>query len=252
MEPIIQSLWIGSSLSKLEQLSMKSFLDNGHTYHLYTYDKVENIPNGVVIKDGNEILEKIKIFRYKNGSISAFTNIFRFVLLYKKGGYWADTDLICIKKLPFNENDIVIPSEPYKDYNNSTPTSSLLKLPKNHNIALQGIKILRELKKAILDGRMGWGAGPTTIKLLVKEYTLDSHVQKWDFICSCCWDDYKSIFYPNTKTHHKVIKKIEDIPDNMYCLHLWNEMLRQNQIDKNRSFDKDSLIEYFKNKHNIN
>ena len=35
---IIQSLWIGGSLSNLEILSIKSFLQNGHTYHLYTYE----------------------------------------------------------------------------------------------------------------------------------------------------------------------------------------------------------------------
>ena len=30
MSNIIQSLWIGKPLSKLEQLSIKSFIDNGH------------------------------------------------------------------------------------------------------------------------------------------------------------------------------------------------------------------------------
>ena len=126
MEPIIQSLWIGKSLSKLEQLSMKSFIDHGHTYHLYTYDNVENIPNGVVVKDGNDILSKDEIYTYKNGSVSAFSNLFRFTLLYKKGGYWVDTDLICLKKFTFKEDDIVLSTEPLKSYNSQTPTSSLI------------------------------------------------------------------------------------------------------------------------------
>ena len=57
MSDIIQSLWIGESLGKMEQLSAKSFIDHGHTYHLYTYGKVENIPEGVIVKDGNVIGE---------------------------------------------------------------------------------------------------------------------------------------------------------------------------------------------------
>ena len=252
MEQIIQSLWVGEKLSKLEKLSIKSFLDNGHKYHLYTYDKVEGVPEGVEIKNGNDILDKSEIFRYKNGSISAFSNLFRFVLLYKKGGYWVDTDLICVKKLPFKENDLILVSEPFKDYDKSTPTSSLLKIPKNHIIGLMGIKILREFKKAILDGRMGWGAGPTTVKLLVNNYNLTKNILPWNTICSCCWDDYKSIFYPNEKEFNKnVIKNIKDIPNNMYCIHLWNEMLRQGGIDKNGTFDKESLFEQLKKKHNI-
>ena len=55
---VIQSLWIGTKLSNLEKLSIKSFIDNGHTYHLYTYAEVKNIPEGVIVKDGNEILPK--------------------------------------------------------------------------------------------------------------------------------------------------------------------------------------------------
>lgn len=252
MTPIIQSLWIGPSLSKLEQLSMKSFLDNGHIYHLYTYDKVEGIPDGIEVKDGNEILDKSEIFRYKNGSISAFSNLFRFVLLFKKGGYWVDTDLVCLKKLPFKEEDIILVSEPFKNYKNSTPTSSLLKIPKNHIIGLQGIKILKEFKKAILDGRFGWGAGPQTVKLLVNHYKLYNNILNWTAICSCCWDDYRSIFYPNEKDFDKnIIKNLDDIPDNMYCIHLWNEMLRQGGIDKNGSFDDNSLFEKLKKKHGI-
>ena len=38
---IIQGLWIGETLSTMEYLSIKSFLDNGHEYHLYTYGEVK-------------------------------------------------------------------------------------------------------------------------------------------------------------------------------------------------------------------
>ena len=43
---VIQGLWIGSELSMLERLSIASFLDNGHDYHLYTYGDVRGIPDG--------------------------------------------------------------------------------------------------------------------------------------------------------------------------------------------------------------
>ena len=163
-----------------------------------------------------------------------------------------DTDLVCLKKLPFKEDDIIFASEPLKDYKTATPTSSLLKIPKNHKIALGGILILKELKKAILDGRMGWGAGPTTVKLLINKYNLRNNMLHWTGICSCCWDDYRTIFYPDVDNINKnVIKSMKEIPDSMYCIHLWNEMLRQGGIDKNGSYDKNSLYEELKKKHNI-
>ena len=129
MSNIIQSLWIGKPLSKLEQLSIKSFIDNGHKYHLYVYDNIQNIPEGTIIKDANEILNKDEIFYYKNGSVSAFSNLFRFTLLYKKGGYWADTDLIYTKPFHFKQ-DFVISSEPNNTYLNTTINAGLLKFKK--------------------------------------------------------------------------------------------------------------------------
>src|SRR5258706_6206464 len=38
---IIQGLWIGPTLSQMEQLSIASFLANGHEYHLFVYDDVK-------------------------------------------------------------------------------------------------------------------------------------------------------------------------------------------------------------------
>ncbi|HET7290318.1 MAG TPA: hypothetical protein VFJ67_07775, partial [Thermodesulfobacteriota bacterium] len=54
--PVIQSMWIGSELSVMEQLSIISFLSNGHSYHLYTYNEVKNVPEGVTLKDANGII----------------------------------------------------------------------------------------------------------------------------------------------------------------------------------------------------
>jgi hypothetical protein len=53
---IIQGLWIGPELSTLEQLSIASFLQNGHDYHLYVYDEPKNVPVGTLIRDAGEIL----------------------------------------------------------------------------------------------------------------------------------------------------------------------------------------------------
>lgn len=47
---IIQGLWIGDKLSQFEYASIKSWLNNGFEYHLYIYEPIENIPNGVIVK----------------------------------------------------------------------------------------------------------------------------------------------------------------------------------------------------------
>ena len=145
----MQSLWIGKPLSKLEQLCFKSFLDNGHTVHLYVYDNISNVPSGVIIKDANEILDKSEIYRYKNGSVSAFSNLFRFTLLYKKGGYWIDADLLCVRPIKLNQ-DYVFSSEPDEEYKITRINAGLIKLPKGSKEALLGMQMSKAQEELIL------------------------------------------------------------------------------------------------------
>src|ERR1043166_1162658 len=86
---IIQGLWIGPELSVMEQLSIVSFLRNGHDYHLYTYAEFPNVPDGALIKDANAILPSSRIFQYKDRpSYAGFSNHFRYKLLCAHGGWW--------------------------------------------------------------------------------------------------------------------------------------------------------------------
>ena len=94
----MQSLWIGNALSMMEQLSIASFLANGHEYHLYNYEDIENAPDGTVLKAADQILPESMIFKYKAyPSYAGFSNFFRYKLLLTKGGWWVDTDLVCLR-----------------------------------------------------------------------------------------------------------------------------------------------------------
>ena len=250
MSHIIQSLWIGERLTKMEQLSIKSFVENGHEYHLYTYGDVKGIPEGTTVKDGNEILDKSEIYYYKNGSVSAFSNLFRFTLLYKKGGYWADTDLVCVR--PFKlEQDFVISSEPMTDYSGLNINAGLLKFPKGSKEALEGVVYQRQIKEDILSGKIEWSGGPLCVRKIVEKYKLEKHVLPWQSICNSSYEHLPSILNPEYKPHPSVISKIENIPENMLCIHLWNELWRRNKLDKNATYHPDSIYEHLKKKHNL-
>ena len=60
---IVQSLWVGNSLSNMEVCCIKSFLKHGFTFHLYTYEPVKRIPKGTIVKDANEIMLHKEIFK---------------------------------------------------------------------------------------------------------------------------------------------------------------------------------------------
>jgi hypothetical protein len=250
MTDIVQSLWIGPELSKLEQLSIKSFVDHGHKYHLYTYDEVKNVPDGAIVKDGNEILPESEIFRYKNGSVSAFSNLFRYTMLYKKGGYWADADLLCIKPLHYKE-EFVFSSEPAEGYNGSNINSGLIKLPINSKEAFEGVLMQRKQKELILLGITTWGSGPATTKHIVNKFKLHKYVLPWTAICSCRYSEAATIYDPNANCHPYAITKVSQIPEEMVAIHFWNEIWRRKGVDKNGTFHPDSLFEIFKELHKI-
>jgi len=109
----VQSLWVGSELSELEILSIKSFQKLGHKFILYTYEDVKGIPPKTIIKDGNKIMKKKDLFQFKS-SFLPFSDLFRYKMLYENGGYWVDLDMIALKPLKFKETFIFSSSVPSK------------------------------------------------------------------------------------------------------------------------------------------
>src|SRR6187549_2184730 len=102
----VQSLWVGEVLPPLQQLSIRSFLAHGHQYHLYAYGDLQGAPEGAVVIDAATILPAESIFYYQHGfgqgSVSAFSNLFRYKLICERGGWWVDTDVVCLKPFEFD------------------------------------------------------------------------------------------------------------------------------------------------------
>jgi hypothetical protein len=102
--PLAQSLWVGPKLRWIERLAIKSYLDNGWRFQLYVYAEPDNVPEGCEILDAAAIIPAKNVFREgmgsgpHAGSIGAFSDLFRYQLLSKRGGMWTDTDVINFKR----------------------------------------------------------------------------------------------------------------------------------------------------------
>jgi len=93
----IGTLWIGGSLSWLEQLCLKSFVDAGQPITLFAYAPIPNVPAGVKVADGRDILAADGFLKYeKKDSYALFADLFRLHLLRARPGMlWVDTDVYC-------------------------------------------------------------------------------------------------------------------------------------------------------------
>ena len=97
-------LWIGKSLSPIEQISALSFLKQGHRLFLYAYEDVKGVPPGVIVRDAREVLPGDEIVKHrKTGSPALHSDIFRYALIAQKQQIWVDLDLIAISPIRDSE-----------------------------------------------------------------------------------------------------------------------------------------------------
>jgi hypothetical protein len=100
MGQTFQSFWFGDSITPYEAVCMRSFVDHGHDFHLYTFNTSLVVPDGVELRDASEFAAEGEYFTYQSGpgvgSHAAFSNLFRYLLLAKRGGWWVDTDVVCL------------------------------------------------------------------------------------------------------------------------------------------------------------
>ena len=118
---IVQGFWMGD-FTTMERLCVKSFLANGHEFHLYCYEMPKGVPDGVVLRDAAEIVpwDKVETFR----CAQQFSDYFRIALLLKRGGWHSDMDNCCLKTLDFSDGHVF-----YSDHDESTMSLALSKAP---------------------------------------------------------------------------------------------------------------------------
>ena len=195
---------------------MKSFIDHGHEYVLYSY-KTLDTPGGVVLGDASEILPASSIFFYGEragagrGSVAGFSNLFRYHLLFRNGGWWVDADVICLSDL-VPDSDIFVGWE-YPDL----VGTAILRFPASH-------EFVRELRDQAEDiGRdVEWGAaGPSLLTRLLIERDLLNLVAPQPLVYPVQSIDALHLLIPE----HRV--EVEQRIRNKPFLHFWNEIFRR-------------------------
>jgi mannosyltransferase OCH1-like enzyme len=235
MNRVIQGLWIGPQLSVMEQLSIASFLRNGHEYHLYVYDEIEHVPRGTVFKDANKILPSSKIFKYKQQqSYAGFANFFRYKLLLEQGGWWADTDTICLKPFDFPEPH-VFATEICSEL--EVVTSAIIKAP----IGSEAMGHAWDVCQSKDPEKLVWGeTGPRLIAEAVQKYSLERYAKAYHVFCPLGHADWPRVLEPETEV---------SIAARSYAIHLWNENWKGAGQDKNAQYPDNCFYEQLKRRY---
>lgn len=220
MDIKIHALWIGSRLSPIELLCIHSFLEHGHEFHLWVYDKIETpLPEKVVIENASDIIPKEEVFCYQNmnqyghgkGSYAGFSDIFRYKLLFEKGGWWTDMDVVCIKPLNFEEEYV------FRTHHDFPVVGNIMKCPKGSLLMLD---CFREAKALVDAHNKNWNKPIEILNRNIEKHQLNKYIK--EITNPDSWLFVRKLLYKKLKP------KAE-----WFVIHLLNEEWRKNNIDKN-------------------
>lgn len=257
----IHMFWHGQGFARMERLCAASFLAQGHEVRLHVYAEPANVPVGVKLVDANRTLPERYLFRHiGSGSIAAFADWFRYQLLYEEGGIWADTDVVCLKPLRYDQPEI------FARQDEQIINNAVLGLPAGHDLAAWMIaccehpnrvqpydnsrtrrrKRQRRLLRGNQRGDVEWGEhGPLGFTMAARHMNYENRALPF-------WH-----FYPVHYLHWRSVfdASLRDNPNfvaGSTTLHLWNEMTRRAVgFDINAPFPADSLFEQLCARHGI-
>lgn len=226
----INALWIGNKLSTLEILTIQSYINKGHEFVLWAYDEIKsNLPEGVIIKDASKIIPSKDIFCYKypnqfghgKGSYAGFSDIFRYKLLYEKGGWWTDMDVCCLSYLNFEEDYV------FRTHHSLKLVGNIMKCPPNSDL----MKLCYEesIQKVTAENT-DWHLPIQILINNVNRLGLDFYIR--EFSNPDSWDIVR-----------KMLKGSYKIPDDWKAIHWVNEEWRRNNIDKSIFIKKSFFAE---------
>ena len=246
--------WHGAPLSRIERLSLASFVHQGHPVRLHVYDEPAGVPPGVDIVDAGQVLPAASLYRHhRSGSLAPFADWFRYRLLCMHGGIWADADVICVQPLDYTD-PVIMGWENAQQLNNA-----VLGLPAGDPLAERLAAScdqpnrfrawdswslrLRKLKRRMLypgrRERVGWSEnGPRGLTLAARHLGyLQRALPQTHFYPVPC-KDWQRMFAATADAGWP------PWPAETRAVHLWNEMMRRTAgFDKNAQFAAQSPFE---------
>ncbi len=235
---IVNGLWIGSRLTLVELLTIHSFLYHGHDFYLWVYDEILTpLPEGVTVMDATTIIPAEDVFSYKHrnqfghgkGSVSGFSDIFRYKLLYDRGGWWVDMDVVCLEPLDFEDNYV------FRKHHELPMVGNIMKCPKESELMK---RCYDQASKEVTADNTDWHKPINILIDNIFDLMLDDNIRA-DFSNTDDWEEIKQLLRTN-----------DPLPEYFKAVHLCNETWRQKGLEKN-DFKIDSTYGHLLHKYGL-
>lgn len=250
-ENVMSSMWVGGRLSTMARLSIHSFLAHGHPFHLYTYDGIENPPPGTTVLDAREVLSEDRRIRqqhgFARGSYAPFADLFRYNLLWQRGGWWTDLDMICLRPWDLDAPRVVASRwEPTRE---NDPINCVLKSPPGDPVIGYCLEACEKVDLATAH----YGAiGPVLVGRAVEAAGAQESVVPFRDFCPIGYRQAGALVgRPLNRSLRRIVQRVRRRPalrigPESYGVHLWHEKWRHNGYDVEASFHPSSWYEQWK------
>ena len=255
MNEVISTLWIGEHLNELSEMSMLSWLQNGYNIDLYIDKSKEFVIPGSI---STNYRDRINLLDYKEismppnidvSNILPFSDLWRYRMLFFKGGTWLDADMFLLRRLPNDET--IISSEHTQQrglYTSAKPyvaNIGVLRMKKEDPLLA---KVVYKIEKRLSKNKVPkFCDNMKTFRNVLKKHNEEATIKYpisavYDF-CPTDWWNVKEMYYNETYKNKWGVEPYtnQDILEGSTGVHLWNNFTyNKHHIDFRKS-DMDSL-----------
>ena len=219
----VNMFWHGERLPPLVWACMRSFVEKGHHLRVFSYG-APALPDGVEPADAREISETGPQADYR--AIGAFSDLFRYKLLYRCGGWWVDTDVYCVAR------ELPLASYAWAEQEPGIVNGAILKFPARDPLCGEMLQRAIERSRRPVE----WGAiGPDLLTAFLAKRRNPVPWGTTDSFYPWNWREAALAWFPETKAAAVLRMK------NAAFVHLWFYSLRQMGIDLARDPPPGSL-----------
>ncbi len=233
MQPtVVHLFWAYGDLSTLERMACRSFASQGYRTVLWTYGDIGNTPATVEVRNARDILPESRVFKYRNGSYAGFSNLFRYAVLSRFGGLYADMDVVCLTPASELGATPFLVSERTPRGPGISVTNSVIFDPSPTRGDI--IDLAFAFSERFPVEKQRWGdCGPRLLNSLAATYPrIAFKIQAPDFANPVpYWECPRHLLEPGAR-----------LPDESRFLHCYNEMWRRAGADKDAAFPSGSIM----------
>ncbi len=207
------TFWAGNRLSAFESACLRSFTVRGYPMTLYTFDRIENAPEGVALLDAAAIADPNTLHRFRyegKANYAHFADYFRYLLFRETGHIWIDSDVLLMRPI----DTVLQPRVLALETSNSINPGVMRLEP--------GPKLDRVIEDtaACMDRELQWGeTGPRLVSKAYGHASLLKEAFAPKYFFPVTHDEFWKVFLPEHR------EECERICSDAFAIHLWNNIV---------------------------